>query len=198
MRIRNRPGTAVFQSVSSDCTVDFGTWQPSGAVTRQLELAYSDGLNLNTHEPAGVAATPHGDGPVCAICQDFPVMIQNQRGNGVDLYHSLCFRCYHTQMQRKRIAQRRQKRVVLHGLSDDLLDNLHQRPHKPLTPKYRALERRRRQAQMAARRERSETAINLSPARRVARAAALAGRAEGIRVTAQAEKFPCASTEPLV
>ena len=104
-------------------------------------------------------------------------MIQNQSGSGADLYRSLCFRCYHTQMQRKRIAQRRQKQVALDGLSDDLLDNLHQQPRKPLTPKYRALEQRRRQAQMVARRERNEAAINSSRTKRVARAAALAGRA---------------------
>jgi len=174
MRIKNQLGAAVFHSVAGECTVDLGTRQPVRPATHQLELAYSAGLNL---KPLGVAATPHGDRPVCVICQDFPVMIQNRSGNGADLYYSLCFRCYHTQMQRKRTAQHRQKRVVLDGLSDDLLDNLHQRPRKPLTPKYRALEQRRRQAQMVARRERNETAINSNQTSRVARATALAGRA---------------------
>ena len=177
MRIKNQLGAAVFHSVAGECTVDLGTRQPVRPATHQLELAYSAGSNLKPHEPLGVAATLHGDRSVCVICQDFPVMIQDQSGNGADLYRSLCFRCYHTQMQRKRIAQRRQKRVVLEGLSDDLLDNLHQQPRKPLTPKYRALEQRRRQAQMVARRERNEAAINSSRTKRVARAAALAGRA---------------------
>ena len=174
MRIKNQLGAAVFHSVAGDCTVNLGKRQPVSPATHQLELAYSDGLNL---KPLGVAATLHGDRSVCVICQDFPVMIQNQSGSGADLYRSLCFRCYHTQMQRKRIAQRRQKQVALDGLSDDLLDNLHQQPRKPLTPKYRALEQRRRQAQMVARRERNEAAINSSRTKRVARAAALAGRA---------------------
>ena len=177
MRIKNQLEAAVFHSVAGECTVDLGTRQPVSPATHQLEMPYSAGLNLKPHEPLGVAATPLGGRPVCVICQDFAVMVQNQSGNGADLYRSLCFRCYHTQMQRKRIAQRRQKRVVLDGLSDDLLDNLYHRPRKPLTPKYRALEQRRRQAQMVARRERNETAINSSRIRRVARAAALAGRA---------------------
>ena len=107
-------------------------------------------------------------------------MVDSRSGPVVDLFHTLCFRCYHLQMERKRMTRRRRAQAAVRGASDELIDTLRRQPVKSPAPKYRALEHRRRQAQMAARREvegRRDSAADSRRASRIARAAALAGRA---------------------
>ena len=149
----------------------------TGTAARQLELEY---LDLGSAPSGGPARTASQAGQrTCAICQTRHVMVVSRRGLRTDLFHTLCFRCYHLQMQRKRMMKRRRAQAVVQGATDDLIGTVQQRPAVP-EPKYAALEHRRRQAQMAARREleqREEGTTGPVRARRIARVAALAGRA---------------------
>ncbi|MAG70485.1 MAG: hypothetical protein QF463_14360 [Vicinamibacterales bacterium] len=150
---------------------------------RQLDLEYPAGGTLGFPDPVPTPAgtrpeeTAIADGAAtCAICQIRQVMVDSRRPGGTELFHTLCFRCYHDQMQRKRMAKQRRAKAAVRGASDDLLETLRPRAPRPREPKYRALELRRRQAQMAARRQIDSTSTDQFRARRIARAAALAGR----------------------
>ena len=153
----------------------------TGTAARQLELEYLERSSAPTGGPTAGSAATVGQ-QTCAICQTRHVMVESRRSHRTDLFHTLCFRCYHLQMQRKRMSTRRRAQAAVRAATDDLIDTLdtvRQRPAMP-EPKYLALGHRRRQAQMAARREMDRReAKTTDPARacRVARLAALAGRA---------------------
>jgi hypothetical protein len=171
-------------TISENCTAGLEMRYQTGTSARQLELEYLGDGTLEFPEPVPTGAgavseeTASAAGhPACAICQVRQVMVDSRRPGGTELFHTLCFRCYHDQMQRKRMAKQRRAQAAVRGASDDLLETLRPRAPRPSEPKYRALERRRRQAQMAARREIDSTSTDQFRARRIARAAALAGRA---------------------
>lgn len=153
----------------------------TGTVARQLELEYLELNSAPTGGPTAGSAVTAGQ-QTCAICQTRHVMVESRRSRRTDLFDTLCFRCYHLQMQRKRMSTRRRAQAAVRAATDDLIDTLdtvRQRPAMP-EPKYLALGHRRRQAQMAARREmdrREAKTTDPARARRVARLAALAGRA---------------------
>ncbi len=151
----------------------------TGTAARQLELE-DLALSSSPGRPTKQPATTVGQ-QTCAICQTRHVMVESRRSHRIDLFHTLCFRCYHLQMQRKRMSTRRRAQAKVRAATDDLintLDTVRQRPAMPES-KYLALEHRRRQAQMTARRQMDRReAKTTDPARasRVARLAALAGR----------------------
>ena len=152
----------------------------TATAARQLELEYLERSSA-PGRPTKKPATTVGQ-QTCAICQTRHVMVESRRSHRIDLFHTLCFRCYHLQMQRKRMSTRRRAQAAVRGATADLIDRfdtLRQRPPMP-EPKYLALEHRRRQAQMSARHEmdrREAKTTDPARARRVARLAALAGRA---------------------
>ena len=149
----------------------------TGTSARQLELEYLERNSAPTEGPTAGLATTAGQ-QTCAICQTRHVMVESRRSRRTGFFHTLCFRCYHLQMQRERMSTRRRAQAAVRGATADLMDTLRPRPAMP-EPKYLALEHRRRQAQMSARREmdRREAETTDPPrANRVARLAALAGR----------------------
>ncbi len=149
----------------------------TGTVARQLELEYPEWGSAPTGGLSARTATPAGH-QTCSFCQTRHVMVESRRSRRTDLFHALCFRCYHLQRQRKRMSRWRRAQAAVRGATDDLIDTVRQRPAMPES-KYLALEHRRRQAQMTARRQMDRReAKTTDPARasRVARLAALAGR----------------------
>ena len=186
MSLNAEAGPDFARIISQKCTAGLEMRYQTDTSARQLDLEYPADGTLGFPDPV---PTPAGTRPeetaiaggaaTCAICQIRQVMVDSRRPGGTELFHTLCFRCYHDQMQRKRMAKQRRAQAVVRGrsMSNDLLDTLRPRSARPREPKYRELERRRRQAQMAARREVESTSTDQFRARRIARAAALAGRA---------------------
>ena len=102
-------------------------------------------------------------------------MVDRRRTGKTDLFHTLCFRCYHEQMQRKRVAKRRRSMAKLRATTADLESDASANTPAPTESKYRSLAHRRHQAQMAARRKLAETA-RTEKTDLAAVAATLAGR----------------------
>ena len=115
---------------------------------KQLEFAYR-GVGASEH----LTSTPVNlhQGTMCCICQDRQVMVDRVSRNRSSLFHLLCFRCYHHQMERKRMIKQRRALAMLQKPTDTL--SRHSRDtHPPEVTKYQHLAHRRHQAQILVRR----------------------------------------------
>ena len=177
MTLGTQAGAIVAHRISRQRSVGSDGPYQNGTAARQLELEGLEDWSLGHREPPGPAEAIPFARQCCALCQVRQVMIRSRGSAGTDLFHSLCFRCYHGQMQWKRRAKRRRAQAVVHAGTNELFDNLHQQSAQPPEPKYRALEHRRRQAQMVARREVEGNKVDPLRVSRIVRAAVLAGRA---------------------
>ena len=131
------------------CTPRLRLSHESTSAGKQLEFAYR-----SVATSVRLTSTPVNLQPrtMCCICQDRQAMVDRISRNRSSLFHLLCFRCYHHQMERKRMIKQRRALAMLQRPTD----TLSRRPgekHPPEMTKYQHLAHRRHQAQISVRRE---------------------------------------------
>ena len=133
-------------------TVGLDMRYQSGTSARQLTLEYRNESRGDSSRAQEVAPAVARGSSVCAICQTRQVMVHQRRAGRTELFHTLCFRCYHEQMQRKRMAKRRRSVAVVRAAAT-AEPGVDTQAVGSRDPKYRDLDHRRHQAQIAARRQ---------------------------------------------